>query len=115
DLFYRLSVFTIALPPLRERSDDLALLVDYYVRRFSPELGREVTSAAPEALELLRRHGWPGNVRELQSVLKQAILQARGPVLPPDFLPPALHSPAPVEPADPGPAPDLTGFIEDRL
>src|ERR1700722_10948472 len=70
DLYYRLGVFTIPLPPLRERGDDLALLVRHYVRRFSRELGREVRQVAPEALERLRRYGWPGNIRELQSVLK---------------------------------------------
>src|SRR5439155_5419892 len=87
DLFYRLGVFTIHLPPLRERGDDLPLLVRHYLRRFSRELGREVQEAAPEALERLRGHSWPGNIRELQSVLKQALLQASGPVLLPAFLP----------------------------
>ncbi len=87
DLYYRLGVFTIHLPPLREREDDLPLLVRHYLRRFSGELGREVREAAPEALERLRAYSWPGNVRELQSVLKQAILRTHGPILLPDFLP----------------------------
>ena len=87
DLYYRLNVFTITLPPLRERGEDLPLLVDHFLKRFSPELGKEVVQVAPEALELLRRYPWPGNVRELQSVLKQALLQAQGPVLLADFLP----------------------------
>jgi len=87
DLYYRLGVFTIQLPPLRERSDDLPLLVRHYLRRFSRELGREVQDIAPEALERLRGYSWPGNIRELQSVLKQALLQASGPVLLPTFLP----------------------------
>ena len=78
DLYYRLGVFTIHLPPLRERGDDLPMLVRHYLRRFSRELGREVHEVAPEALERLRRYSWPGNIRELQSVLKQALLQARG-------------------------------------
>jgi two-component system nitrogen regulation response regulator GlnG len=88
DLYYRLRVFTIELPPLRERGDDLQLLVRHYVRRFSRELGRAVGDVAPEVLESLKRYPWPGNVRELQSVLKQALLLASGPVLLPDFLPP---------------------------
>src|SRR5579872_5013457 len=87
DLYYRLGVFTIHLPPLRERGDDLELMVRHYVRRFDRELGRDVQTVAPAALELLRRYPWPGNVRELQSVLKQALLQAAGPVLLPEFLP----------------------------
>jgi two-component system nitrogen regulation response regulator GlnG len=87
DLFYRLSVFTIALPPLRERGDDLQMLVQQYVRRFNRELGREIVEVAPEALLRLRSYSWPGNIRELQSVLKQALLQATGSVLIPAFLP----------------------------
>ena len=87
DLYYRLGVFTIHLPALRERGDDLALLVRHYLRRFSRELGREVREVAPEAMDRLRDYSWPGNIRELQSVLKQALLQAVGPVLLPAFLP----------------------------
>ena len=90
DLYYRLNVFAIHLPPLRERGDDLAVLVRHYLRRFSRELGREVQGAAPEALERLRDYSWPGNIRELQSVLKQALLQARGATLIPAFLPESL-------------------------
>src|SRR5438132_8481420 len=81
DLYYRLGVFAIHLPPLRERGDDLPLLVRHYLRHFSRELGREVREVAPEALERLRHYPWPGNIRELQSVLKQALLQASGTVL----------------------------------
>ncbi len=87
DLYYRLGVFTIHLPPLRERSGDLPLLVQHYLRRFSRELGREVQDAAPETLEKLGGYPWPGNVRELQSVLKQALLRASGSLLVPAFLP----------------------------
>jgi two-component system nitrogen regulation response regulator GlnG len=90
DLYYRLSVVTIALPPLRERGDDLLLLVQQYLRRYNRELGRSVRELAPEAFQRLRGHSWPGNVRELQSVLKQALLQATGSVLIPAFLPDTL-------------------------
>src|SRR5438045_3591098 len=81
DLYFRLGVVTIHLPSLRERGDDLSLLVQLFLRRFSGELGREVREVAPEALERLRSYSWPGNVRELQSVLKQALLRASGTVL----------------------------------
>jgi two-component system nitrogen regulation response regulator GlnG len=91
DLYYRLGVFSIHLPPLRERADDLAILVQHYLRRFNRELGREVRDVSPEALAQLQAYPWPGNIRELQSVLKQALLQARGNVLLPAFLP-ALRS-----------------------
>jgi two-component system nitrogen regulation response regulator GlnG len=87
DLYYRLNVFSIHLPPLRDRAEDLLPLVRHYLRRFSRALGREVREVAPEALERLRRHSWPGNIRELQSVLKQALLQATGTSLLPAFLP----------------------------
>jgi len=87
DLYYRLGVFTIHLPPLRERGEDLALLVRHFVHQFSAALNRDVREVAPETLERLRAYDWPGNVRELQSVLKQALLRASGTVLLPAFLP----------------------------
>src|SRR3954469_16574445 len=87
DLYYRLSVFTIQLPPLRDRGDDLPVLVEHYLRRFSNEYGREIREIAPDALARLRAYPWPGNIRELQSVLRQALLRASGTVLLPAFLP----------------------------
>src|SRR5262249_5190117 len=87
DLFYRLSAFTIHLPPLRERGDDLPMLVNHYVRRFNRELAREIREITPEAMERLRAYPWPGNIRELQNALKQAMLRATGPVLVTAFLP----------------------------
>jgi two-component system nitrogen regulation response regulator GlnG len=97
DLYYRLSVFTISLPALRERGDDLPMLVQHFLRRFSRDLGREIQEIASEALELLRNYSWPGNIRELQGVLKQALLQGTGSVLIPAFLPESLR--APLDPA----------------
>ena len=115
DLYYRLAVFTIQLPPLRERGDDLLLLVKHYLRLSSRELGREVRELSPEALERLRAHNWPGNIRELQSVLKQALLAASGPVLLPTFLP-DLSPETPAVAAGPLNAqPDLERFIRARL
>jgi two-component system response regulator AtoC len=90
DLYYRLGVFTIHLPPLRQRGDDLPLLVHHYVRRFNRELSRDVREVTLEAMERLCTYPWPGNIRELQSVLKQALLCATGPVLVPAFLPESL-------------------------
>jgi transcriptional regulator with GAF, ATPase, and Fis domain len=78
DLYYRLSVFPILLPPLRERGDDLPLLVDHFLKRLGPELGKEVHEVAPETLDVLRQYPWPGNVRELQSIFKQALLARSG-------------------------------------
>ena len=87
DLYYRLGVFTIHLPPLRDRLEDLPILVQHYLRRFSVELGREVREIAPDALARLRAYSWPGNIRELQSVLRQGLLRASGTVLLAAFLP----------------------------
>lgn len=92
DLYYRLSVFTLTLPPLRERGDDLVLLVNYFLQRFGHDLGKDVREVSPETFTILRRYSWPGNLRELQSVVKQALLFATGPVLLPDFLPPFLQT-----------------------
>jgi DNA-binding NtrC family response regulator len=116
DLYYRLGVFTIRLPPLRERGDDLPALARHYLQRFSRELGRDVQGFAPEALKRMRSHSWPGNVRELQSILKQALLRARGTVLLPDFLPEFLEGAAEPAPAvAPGDARGLESFIRSQL
>jgi DNA-binding NtrC family response regulator len=93
DLYYRLGVFTIHLPPLRQRGDDLPLLVHHYVRRLNRELSRDVRDVTPEAMGRLCSYPWPGNIRELQSVLKQALLRATGPALVPAFLPEYLGGP----------------------
>ena len=112
DLYYRLGVFTIHLPPLRERDDDLLMLVQYYLRRFNRELGREVREVTPEGLERLRGYSWPGNVRELQSVLKQALLKASGPVLLPAFLPEPLGGAGGTAPQAPSAAePGVQTFV----
>ncbi len=115
DLYYRLGVFTIHLPPLRERKDDLPILTQHFVRRYSRELGREVREVAPESLERLRRYDWPGNIRELQSVLKQALLQASGSILLPVFLPELDGRPNEPAPGASGPNPGLEAFIRERL
>jgi nitrogen regulation protein NR(I) len=116
DLFYRLSIFTIRLPPLRERLEDLPLLVDHFLKRFNRELEKEVNQVAPETYEILRRHSWPGNLRELQSVLKQGLLRATGTVLIPDFLPPLFSGDCgtAVMPTDTE-NPDWDGFIRQRI
>jgi two-component system nitrogen regulation response regulator GlnG len=115
DLYYRLSVFTIHLPPLRDRGEDLPMLVQHFLRRFGRELGRDVQDVAPEAMQLLRSYSWPGNIRELQSVVKQALLQTHGSVLLPSFLP--EFSPGSVEsaPAAAGLNLELESFIRQRL
>lgn len=125
DLYYRLGVFTIHLPPLRERGGDIALLAQHYVQRFSRQLGRSVRSIAPDAMDRLCAYHWPGNIRELQNVLKQAILRAQGVTLLPSFLPPLSDRrgtlPPPSDPPPelarrPAPAScDVEKFVNERL
>ena len=87
DLYYRLSGVTIALPPLRERAEDIAELAHYFLFRYNRQLGASLQTISPEALDLLQIYPWPGNVRELQNVVRQAVITAAGPTLVPDFLP----------------------------
>jgi two-component system nitrogen regulation response regulator GlnG len=87
DLYYRLNGYTVKLPPLRDRGEDLDLLIDHFRREANRDLGKGIRRFASETVDLLRAYIWPGNVRELQSVIRQAILQSSGQVVIPDFLP----------------------------
>ena len=90
DLYFRLADFTIALPPLRDRLDDLPELLSFMLKRLNRELGTDVTRVHEDTLKLLRQHNWPGNVRELQNLLRTSLLNATGSMLLPQFLPPRL-------------------------
>jgi two-component system nitrogen regulation response regulator GlnG len=79
-------VFTIHLPPLRERGDDLETLVQFYMRRLNRELQRNIQEVSLSAMNRLRSYAWPGNIRELQSVLKRSVLQTSGSILLEEFL-----------------------------
>jgi DNA-binding NtrC family response regulator len=81
DLFYRLNVIEIRIPPLRERREDIPLLAHHFVERLSHELGKDVSEAGEGALRLLMDHNWPGNVRELENAVERAMVTCRGPVL----------------------------------
>ncbi len=74
DLFYRINVFTIEAPPLRERRSDIPLLAEYFLNRFGRQMDREITSISPEAMDLLLRHDWPGNIRELCNAIERAMV-----------------------------------------
>jgi DNA-binding NtrC family response regulator len=74
DLYYRLHVVTIALPPLRERKEDIPLLVEHFIKRYNAFTHKSVSGVAPEVLERFQRHDWPGNVRELENIIERAIL-----------------------------------------
>jgi transcriptional regulator with PAS, ATPase and Fis domain len=81
DLYYRLNVFPVTLPPLRERADAIPLLVDYFLDRFGRQVGKRLKGAEPEALSALKRYAWPGNVRELQNAMERAVILAQGAVI----------------------------------
>lgn len=86
DLFYRLKVVTITLPPLRDRREDIPLLAEHFVRRYGERSGKGVTRITPEAMQLLTEHPWPGNIRELEHSIERAVALANGQVLTPDDL-----------------------------
>jgi two-component system, NtrC family, response regulator AtoC len=93
DLFYRLRVVPLYLPPLRERVSDVPELAKHFLTSFSRDLGKKVNSITPEALDLLRRYSWPGNVRELRNVIERSVLLADADTLNSDALPPEVRSP----------------------
>jgi two-component system response regulator PilR (NtrC family) len=90
DLYYRLNVITIALPALRERLEDVPLLVHHFLEKYSRELGKPVEGASPEAMERLLAYSYPGNVRELENVIERAVALSRGGTIERDALPPTL-------------------------
>ena len=87
DLFYRLNVIAIHVPPLRERKDDIPLLVKAFIRRYCMEMNKEIVKIAPSALKLLTDYDWPGNVRELENVIERALVIGRSPEIVTDDLP----------------------------
>ena len=91
DLYYRLNSFSIKIPPLRERRADILMLLEWYLIQFGRELGKDVHGISPDAMDMLLHYRWPGNVRQLQNVLRQALLQANGPVLISKFFPAELQ------------------------
>lgn len=91
DLYHRINAFEIHLPPLRERGEDIDLLINFFIQKFSKQLGKSVEGISPEALELLQNYSWPGNVRELQSVIRRSLLMATGPVIVPENINDELH------------------------
>jgi transcriptional regulator with GAF, ATPase, and Fis domain len=98
DLWYRLNVFPITVPPLRQRQADIPLLVKAFVQRFNRKIGKEVTRIPPQVIKNMRQYPWPGNVRELENVIEQAFINTNGPVL---HLARELNTPLPAATASP--------------
>ena len=87
DLYYRLNVFSISIPPLRERRSDIPLLCNYYLKKLAESTNKPVTGISPDAMERLKEYGWPGNVRELRNAIERAIVVAKGSAITADDLP----------------------------
>ena len=118
DLFYRVNGVTISLPPLRRRKEDVVLLLQHFLTAASQELGKpQIEGISPEAVDILTSYDWPGNVRELQSVVRQSVLKASGPVIVPDFLPHDVlgEDAKPPEVSSDLPTSDLRPVVEARL
>src|SRR5688572_2902965 len=92
DLYYRLNVFTIFVPPLRERKADLLLLADHFLERFSREHGKVIKRISTPAIDMLMSYHWPGNVREMENVLERLVLVCEGAVFHGHHLPPSLQT-----------------------
>ena len=90
DLFYRLNVLPIKLPPLRERSEDIPLLCQYFINRFNKKLDKNIKGITPDAMAILLEHEWTGNVRELENAIERAVLLAEETILLPENFPPEL-------------------------
>ncbi len=100
DLYYRISVIPIDLPPLRERRSDILPLVAHFIAEYSPKLGKQVVLISPSAIDLLWAYGWPGNVHELESCMERAVLLAADGVIRAQDLPSSLGVPESVMPAE---------------
>ncbi len=109
DLFYRLNVIPIHLPPLRERREDIPFLVAHFVQKFNKELGKDVRGVTPEAMAVLERYHWPGNIRELENALERAIVLGTGEMVGVDSLP------EPVRRGRPPREPDVLDLPEEGL
>src|SRR5262249_6000079 len=90
DLFYRLNVITLTIPPLRERISDLPLLVRFFCTKYSQKIGRKVLGVSPQTLKILMRNDWPGNVRELENVIERAVVLGTSELILPEDLPEQL-------------------------
>jgi len=114
DLFYRINVIPIHLPPLRDRKEDIPLLADHFLARYRDQMGKRVTGISGEALSLLERYRWPGNIRELENVIERAVALEQTPVILPDSLSPVVRGGA----QKPGSSIDLpeSGFhLEEHI
>jgi two-component system response regulator PilR (NtrC family) len=95
DLFYRINVIPIALPPLRDRREDIPLLADHFLAKYAEQMGKHVSGVSHTAMQWLVRYGWPGNIRELENVIERAVALEATPTILPDSLPASIRGDAP--------------------
>jgi DNA-binding NtrC family response regulator len=113
DLYFRLSVFPITIPPLRDRPDDIPILARVFVDRFCREMKKKVATLSPAAIEELKRYPWPGNVRELQNSMERTVILADGDTIHPRHLNLAIHAPLHTEAPSPWAAFDFSGSLAE--
>src|SRR3954468_18989590 len=113
DLYFRLSVFPITVPPLRERPGDIPVLARYFVERFCREMKKKALIVSPAALEQLQTYRWPGNVRELQNCIERSVILADGDTILPRHLNLSFAAPAPDEPVSPYARIDISGSLAE--
>ncbi len=113
DLFYRLNVVSVRLPPLRARREDIPVLAQHFLRKHAEANGKAIGGIAPEAMAHLEAYPWPGNVRELENAIERAIAVSGHPVLLPDDLPAHVAAPTPVPPESGGPGPQALVSLDE--
>jgi two-component system response regulator PilR (NtrC family) len=95
DLFYRINVIPISLPPLRERREDIGLIAEHFLAKYNEQMGKDIAGISHEAMELLQQHEWPGNIRELENVMERAVALEPTPSILPDSLPTSIRGDVP--------------------
>jgi two-component system, NtrC family, response regulator AtoC len=113
DLFYRLNVVPVALPPLRERTEDIPLLVGAFIEKYNARLGKNVKGIAEEAIEVLKQHPWPGNIRQLENVIERTLLFCEGERINANDLPEEIRRPTPLPGTLSAPRPDVPALASD--
>jgi two-component system response regulator PilR (NtrC family) len=121
DLFYRINVIPIVLPPLRDRREDIPLLAEHFLAKYTDLMGKQIAGISKDAMELLVRYTWPGNIRELENVMERAVALEGSPMVLADSLTPAIRGRAAQQPATavsavetvPGPGFDLEAHVQE--
>jgi two-component system response regulator PilR (NtrC family) len=115
DLYYRINVIPVKLPPLCERQEDIALLAEHFLAKYTQQMGKPITAISNEALVHLQRYEWPGNIRELENVIERAVALEPTPTILPESLPDHVRGLAPRKAPASGPLPDEGFDLEQHV